>query len=636
MQDGFIKVAAGTPTVKVGNCAANSQQIINLAKQAAAQQAKLLVTPELGITAYTCGDLFLQDALLIDAEQALLEICKQTAALPLLLVVGLPLRHRGKLYNCAAVVRGGRVLGIVPKSYPPNYGEHSELRYFSPAFAGVERLERGLLRGVPIGVQIMFRCDNMPSFVLAVEICEDLWAPAPPSIFHSAAGATVMANLSAKSEAVGESQKRRELVCGQSGRLLCGYVFANAGSGESTTDLVFAGHSIVAENGAVLAETAPFNSELAISEIDVNSLLFERQRITGFADAGGDGYLNVLFTLPMETTELSRSINSTPCIPGADDTDAYNTIMNIQSAAVQKRISYARAEKAVIGVSGGLDSTLALLVTADAFTAMGRSSDDIIAVAMPGFGTTQRTHDNAKELCELLKVRYEVVDITSTTRMHFEDIGHSENEHDAVYENAQARMRTMVLMDIANRHGGLVVGTGDLSELALGWATFNGDHMSMYAVNGGVSKTLVRYMVQQYANSAPPALAKVLLDVLQTPVSPELLPPDSKGNITQQTEQLIGPYEIHDFFLYYVLRWGFEPQKIMRLAEAAFKDEYSHKQLLGWMKVFYRRFFSQQYKRNCMPDGPKVDCVSLSPRGGLCMPSDACAEAWLRRVEELA
>ncbi|MDL2218827.1 NAD(+) synthase [Ruminococcaceae bacterium OttesenSCG-928-O06] len=634
MHDGFIKACAASPRVHVADCAQNAQGIIEAAHAAANAGAKLLVTPELGITGYTCGDLFLQEALLADATEALVQVCRGTAALPLLLVAGLPLRHRGKLYNCAAVLCAGRVLGLVPKSQPANYSEFSELRYFSPAFAGVERFEQGPLRGVPIGVQMLFRCEEMPALTVGVEIGEDLWVPAPPSIFHVAAGATVIAGLAATPEAAGMAEKRRSLVTGQSGRLLCGYVYANAGCGESTTDLVFAGHGCIAENGALLAESIPFSGAAATSDIDLGRILHDRQRITSFPDAGAAGYILAGFQLPIEQTVLTREISPAPFIPPQGQLAARcEEILSIQAAGLQKRLEYTGCKTVVIGISGGLDSSLALLVAARAFAGMGRPAKDILAYSMPGFGTTARTRANAESLCKALGVSFAVIDITKTARAHFEEIAQSEDVHDVVYENAQARIRTLTLMDLANRHGGLVLGTGDLSELALGWATYNGDHMSMYGLNASVPKTLIRHLLAHEAEKSP-HLAKILGDVLDTPVSPELLPAKD-GEIAQKTEELVGPYELHDFFLYYMLRWGFAPGKVLRLACTAFAGKYEQDTILKWLKVFYQRFFSQQYKRSCLPDAPKVGSVSLSPRGGWCMPSDASAAAWMREVGNL-
>lgn len=635
MQDGFIRVAAASPAIKVADCAHNAAQIIGAAHEAAQTGAKLLVLPELCITGYTCGDLFLQDVLLQDAMDALKAVCDGTRGLDMLLAVGLPLRHHGKLYNCAAVLLRGHVLGLVPKSYPPNYSEFYELRHFTPGFSGLQQFESGFLRGLPIGTQLLFTCEQLPAFTLAVEICEDLWVPAPPSILHAAAGATVIANLSASNETVGKAEWRRSLVQSQSGRLVCGYVYADAGYSESTTDLVFASHNLIAENGALLAQSPLFSGGAAVSEIDVERLSHDRQRITSYPDSGAERYHTVYYAMNIAETPLSREISPTPFLPtgDADMAERCETILAIQAAGLKTRLDHIGAKTAVLGISGGLDSSLALLVTARAFRNLGLPFEGITAVTMPGFGTTSRTRSNAEKLCKALGVNVETIDISATTRSHFDDIGHSEDNHDVVYENAQARVRTLTLMDIANQRGGIVVGTGDLSELALGWATYNGDHMSMYGVNASVPKTLLRHLIA-YEAATRPELAPVLRDILDTPVSPELLPPEN-GEISQQTESIVGPYELHDFFLYYVLRWGFAPKKVLRLALIAFQGRYDKDTILTWMKTFYRRFFSQQFKRSCLPDGPKVGSVTLSPRGDWRMPSDASASGWLRQLDTL-
>lgn len=635
MKDGFIRVAAFSPLVRVADPRYNAAEIVKAAWRASTESAQVLVTPELSVTGYTCGDLFGQGVLLDEAEAVLGTICEETADLNLLLVVGLPLRHRGKLYNCAAVISGGNLLGVVPKTHLPNYGEFYELRNFSPAFAGIEYLASGHWQGVSIGTRLLFTCDQMPAFKLAVEICEDLWAPAPPSADHAAAGATLIANLSASDETVGKAGYRRALVSGQSARLVCGYVYADAGKGESTTDMVFAGHNLIAENGVLLDESPLFSGDIAISEIDLGRIAHERQRLTTFPAAEARDYYTIHFDLDPVQTPLSRSVSPTPFVPvGEDDLGSRcETILSIQAAGLAKRLAHANAKTAVLGISGGLDSSLALLVTARAFASLGRPAADIIAVTMPCFGTTRRTRGNAEKLCEALGVTLLTIDITATVRSHFADIGHDEGDHSVVYENAQARVRTLELMDIANQRGGLVVGTGDLSELALGWATYNGDHMSMYGVNASVPKTLIRHIIAYEAARREEARA-VLQDILDTPVSPELLPAEG-GEISQQTEALVGPYELHDFFLYYMLRWGFSPGKILRLTLIAFEGRYDEAAILPWMAVFYRRFFAQQYKRSCLPDGPKVGSVSLSPRGDWRMPSDAVSDAWMRELDQL-
>ena len=635
MNDGLIRAAAVSPHLLVADFAANADEIVKAAWRASTEFAHLLVTPELGITGYTCGDLFAQQTLLDEAEHALETICHETADLQLLLVVGLPVRHNGKLYNCAAVLQQGNLLGLVPKTHLPNYGEFYEPRQFTSGGMVEDFVDLALFGTVPFGTKLLFRCRQMPSFTLAVEICEDLWVPAPPSLSHTAAGATVVANLSASNETIGKAEYRRELVKSQSSRLLCGYVYADAGRGESTTDLVFSGHNLLAENGKVLSETAPFEDEMAMAEFDLDLLTQERKRLNTFPPSFTGGYETILFSADVRKTPLSRLISPTPFLPArAEELEARcETILSIQAHGLCKRFSHTGAKTALIGVSGGLDSTLAVLVTVRAFTLLGKPASDIIAGTMPGFGTTPRTKNNAKTLCEAFGVTLKTVDITESVRAHFKDIGQDEATHDVTYENAQARMRTLILMDMANQKNGLVVGTGDLSELALGWATFNGDHMSMYGVNAGVPKTLIRSLVAHEAKKDLP-VGKVLQDVLDTPVSPELLPAKD-GEISQQTEEIVGPYELHDCFLFYMLRYGFRPRKIYRFAGYAFEGRYKDEAILRWMKVFYNRFFAQQFKRSSLPDGPKVGSVSLSPRGDWRMPSDAVGRAWVAEINAI-
>lgn len=636
MKDGFIKVAVATPPVKVADCVYNGEQAAAMIKEADGHQVQLLVLPELYLTGYTCGDLFLQGTLLEGALQALKKVVETSRESDMLVVVGLPFSFGGKLYNCAAVCQDGEVLGLIPKSILPNYGEFYERRQFTPAFDGIK--EASLFgKTVPFGTRILFSSREMPEFTLAVEICEDLWAYSPPSIGHAAAGATVIANLSASNETVGKDAYRRNLVAGQSARLVCGYLYADAGMGESTTDMVFAGHDLIAENGVILAESRKFATGLTISEIDVQRLSFERRRFTTFPSSAGEGYLQVPFSLDIHPTQLTRPVSSRPFIP-ANETDRESCcedILSIQAHGLLKRLEHSRAKTAVVGVSGGLDSALALLVAIRAMDLAGRPRTNIVAATMPCFGTTARTRGNAEILCEQLGVTLRTIDIAGAVDRHFADIGKNPEERDVTYENSQARERTQVLMDIANMTGGLVVGTGDLSELALGWATYNGDHMSMYGVNASIPKTLVRHLVRHEAmKSEDPKLREVLLDILETPVSPELLPA-KEGEIQQKTEDIVGPYELHDFFLYYGIRWGFSPRKVLRLAVYAFQGEYDRETILHWLKTFYRRFFTQQFKRSCLPDGPKVGSVSLSPRGDWRMPSDAVAALWLDELEQL-
>ncbi len=636
MNYGFIKACAVSPALRVADCPYNAQETIEAMQQAAEDGCQLTVFPELGLTGYTCGDLFLQQPLLDAAEAALREILKASKALQLVALVGLPVTVDAKLYNCAAVICQGALLGLVPKSHIPNYGEFYEKRHYCAAPAGVKEISFAGQKTL-FGTKLLFRCETMQAFTLAVEICEDLWAPLPPSTAHALAGATVLANLSASDETVGKAEYRRALVSQQSARLLCAYLYADAGHGESTTDMVFSGHNLIAENGALLAESRPFSQALACTELDLGRLLAERQRNTSFEPVT-DGYETVSFHLPLREIPLTRYISPTPFVPadGGARAERCELILQMQADGLAKRIEHAHAKTAVIGISGGLDSCLALLVAVHAMKKLDRSMDSILAVTMPCFGTTKRTRSNAEILCQELGVQFTEISIANTVRSHFADIGQSETNFDVTFENGQARVRTLELMDLANRTGGLVVGTGDLSELALGWATYNGDHMSMYGVNAGVPKTLVRHIVRYEADAAnSDTLREVLLDILDTPVSPELLPAKENGEIAQQTESLVGPYELHDFYLYYVLRFGFSPAKIYHLAKAALSDRYSDEVLLHWLRNFYRRFFQQQFKRSCLPDGPKVGSVTLSPRGDWRMPSDACVSVWQAELDTL-
>ena len=637
MKDGFLKAAALSPALRVADCAYNAGQIVSALNDCARRGVKLAVLPELALTGYTCGDLFFQQALQQAALAGLGEILRASEGLDLVALVGLPLMVNGKLYNCATVVCRGRLLGIVPKTCLPNYGEFYEKRHFAPGSKTV-RTVTVCGQETLFGTSLLFACRQMPEFVLGVELCEDLWSVLPPSTFHAMAGATVIANLSASDETVGKAEYRRDLVSNQSARLLCGYLYASAGHGESTQDMVFAGHNLIAENGALLAESQPFGGGDAETELDCARMLAERARNTSFVPSE-EGYQTVSFDLEVTDTVLTRRIDPAPFVPGDPLRRAQRCelILRMQADGLAKRIEHTHAKTAVIGISGGLDSCLALLVAARAMRQLGRPAADVLAVTMPCFGTTRRTRSNAEILCQELGVSFREVNITNTVRSHFADIGHDGQTPDVTFENSQARVRTLELMDIANLHGGFVVGTGDLSELALGWATYNGDHMSMYGVNAGVPKTLVRHLVQYEADTASSEeLRRVLVDILDTPVSPELLPAKD-GEIAQRTEELVGPYELHDFCLYYVLRFGFGPRKIFRLAQAAFagRPEYPDAVLYKWLRSFYWRFFAQQFKRSCLPDGPKVGSVTLSPRGDWRMPSDASAAAWLAQLEEL-
>ena len=638
MRDGFLKAAALSPALRVADCAYNTQQIITQLKDAAARGVKLAVFPEFCLTGYTCGDLFLQHTLQQGALTGLQSILDASRELDVVALVGLPLLVRGKLYNVAAVLCRGRLLGLVPKTYLPNYGEFYEKRQFTPGSTEVEWVTV-CGQQVPFGTSLLFRCCEMPSFVLGVEICEDLWSALPPSTFHALAGATVVANLSASDETVGKAEYRRALVQNQSARLLCGYLYASAGHGESTQDMVFGGHDLIAENGTLLSEALPFAGGWAETEIDCQRMESERARNTSF-EPSAEGYQTVEFHLEPTETSLTRWVDPTPFVPHDQRLRAQRCelILKMQADGLAKRLEHARAKTAVIGISGGLDSCLALLVAVRALKQLGRPTTDVLAVTMPCFGTTRRTRSNAEILCDELHVSFREIDIAATVHSHFADIGQDEKVLDVTFENGQARVRTLELMDLANRTGGLVVGTGDLSELALGWATYNGDHMSMYGVNASVPKTLVRHLVQYEADIASSETLKtVLLDILDTPVSPELLPAKENGDIAQKTEDLVGPYELHDFYLYHVLRFGFGPEKIFRLAKAAFagRAEYPDSVLYKWLRNFYWRFFAQQFKRSCLPDGPKVGSVTLSPRGDWRMPSDAAAALWLAELEQI-
>lgn len=636
MKQGFVKAAAAVPKIAVADCRKNVEAILLSIREMEALGAKLMVLPELCITGYTCQDLFWQKKLLDEARAGLLEIAARTETVDALIFVGLPLEHQGKLYNTAAVLNHGKVLGIVPKKHLPNYNEFYEARHFT---AGEETVREFVLDGeaVPFGMNLLFSCRELPNLTAAVEICEDLWVLQPPSVSHAAAGATVIANLSASDEMVGKDSYRRSLVASQSARLVCAYLYSTAGEGESTQDLVFGGHNLIAENGVVLAEAQRFKNQTVCTEIDVDRLVSERRRMTTYPAARDDGYRRIAFDLSMEETVLTRSFDSRPFVPSSQKEREMrcDEILNIQALGLKKRLEHTGCRSAVIGISGGLDSTLALLVTVRAFDLLGISRSRILSVTMPCFGTTDRTYRNACELTRRLGATLREVEIREAVTVHFRDIGQDMEKHDVTYENGQARERTQVLMDLANQSGGMVIGTGDLSELALGWATYNGDHMSMYAVNASVPKTLVRHLVRYCADTCgEEELRNILMDILDTPVSPELLPPKD-GVISQKTEDLVGPYELHDFFLYYMLRVTYEPKKLFRVAVHAFEGQYEKEVILKWLKIFYRRFFAQQFKRSCLPDGPKVGSVAVSPRGDLRMPSDACARIWLDELEEI-
>lgn len=654
MKDGFIKVAACTPEIQVADVDFNVDKIISQLEKCREESVKVAVFPELCITGYTCQDLFFQNALLDKAMDGVVKIAKTTADSDMLVAVGVPVRANGKLYNCAAVIQDGEVRAFVPKTHLPNYNEFYEARHFAPyrgECAAIDLREYGQLEFIPPMEQTVFVCEEIPELVVGFELCEDLWVADPVSNYLAKAGATLICNLSASDEVIGKDSYRRQLVSNQSARLVAGYIYCSAGDGESTQDMVFSGHNIIAENGSILVESRLFENGITISEIDFKKLAFERRKIStypasaewdysskdsGFLDK--DNISRERFSLEMGETALTRKIAKTPFIPSnqAERNERCHLILQMQSHGLMKRIAHTHSKTVVIGISGGLDSTLALLVCVMAMDLLKRPHTDIVAVTMPCFGTTKRTRSNAEILCDALGVTFREVDISKAVLQHFEDIGHDFNDHSVVFENGQARERTKVLMNIANQVSGMVVGTGDLSELALGWATYNGDHMSMYGVNASIPKTLVRHIVQYYGDTCTSdTLRDVLYDILDTPVSPELLPTDESGTeMTQKTEDLVGPYELHDFFLYYGIRWGFEPSKVKRLAKYAFEGDYPDEVIDKWLKTFYRRFFSQQFKRSCLPDGAKIGSVTLSPRGDWRMPSDAVAKLWLEDIDK--
>jgi NAD+ synthase (glutamine-hydrolysing) len=689
MTHGFLRVAAATPACTVGDCGANTASILALAREAASLGVSLAVFPELCVTGYTAGDLFSQELLSRVSLAAVRLIAEKTRDVPTTLVVGFPFARGAARYNCAAVISRGSIVGVVPKTHIPNYGEFYELRHFTPFAGENETIPAGVFGPdeVPFGTKLLFCDERNQDIAFACEICEDLWVPDPPSSAHATAGALVLANLSASDETVGKAAWRRTLVTGQSGRTVSAYVYADAGTGESTTDMVFSGHNLIAEYGALVAESALFSSGLLVADVDTGKLLQERRRMNTYrGETAGYARVTLSFagaqesapsvtaptTQPAQegaqgssgaTPTLFRAIDPLPFVPAASSDLARRCedVLSIQTAGLAKRLAHTASKAAVIGLSGGLDSTLALLVTVRAFDLLGLDREGILAITMPGFGTTRHTKSNALKLAEILGASTADIGIHKAVKQHFEDIGQDPEKLDVTYENSQARERTQILMDKANQIGALVIGTGDLSELALGWATYNGDHMSMYAVNASIPKTLVRHLVRHCADesaryvavdretptqkkgSKDPAkdLSRVLVSILETPVSPELLPPED-GKISQKTEHIVGPYELHDFFLYYLTRWGFSPAKILFLAELAFSKpdsprarQYGRAEILKWMKVFYRRFFAQQFKRSCLPDGPKTGSVTLSPRADWRMPSDASAAIWLKELDSL-
>lgn len=642
MQHGFIKVCAATPEIKVADVDFNTKKIIEAIKESAKRGSSITVFPELCVCGYTCGDLFGQPALIKACEAAINKIAEATKGLKTLVFVGAPLVNGGRLYNCAFAIQDGLILGVVPKTYIPNYGEFYEKRYFSPAPSGLAHIDfesDGEQYVAEFGTNIIFKAQNCPDFTVGVEICEDLWAPESPSVSLAKAGANIIVNLSCSDETAGKAQYRRDLVKMQSAKLNCGYLYCDAGDGESTTDMVFAGHNIVCENGSVIAESKLFENGLLYGEIDVERIAAERRKCSSgyFRETEcsyglyGNVYHVEKFTADDKPFEFKRKFPRTPFVPedNAALKERTELILQIQQKGLEKRLKHAQSKTAVIGVSGGLDSALALLVTCRAFVALGKDKKDIIAVTMPGYGTTKKTKNNSLKLIDALGATAKTIPVGDSVEKHFEDIGHEINDRNVTYENAQARMRTMVLMDLANDTGGLVIGTCDLSETALGWSTYNGDHMSMYCVNASVPKTLVKHLIAYEAEKLGGEVQKVLKSILDTEISPELLPPDESGHIAQKTEEIVGPYELIDFFIYYALRFAYPPDKILYIAEKTFKGVYDQKTIKKYLKGFYVRFFKNQFKRSCMPDGVKVGSVSLSPRADWRMPSDAEASVWL-------
>ncbi|WP_300684605.1 NAD(+) synthase [Acutalibacter sp. 1XD8-36] len=637
MRDGFFRVAAATPQVKVADVEVNAGRIVELIREAADKGCGAVCLPELAVTAYTCGDLFGSRALIRAAEESLGRILEETEELDILCVLGIPVAVEGALYNGAAVFHRGRLLGLPVKSFIPNYSEFYEARYFAPAPKPRETVFCG--QRVWLGGKLLFECENVPELIAGVEICEDLWGPEPPSAGLCKNGATLIFNSSCSDEVAGKAGYRRDLVRMWSGHIIGAYVYSDAGQGESTGDMVFAGHDIIAENGAVLSESRLFDTGLTIAEVDLEKILQERRRNNTWVSEREPEYVRIPFGYKQETLERyspERTFSRQPFVPSdpATRSERCQLILTMQAQGLATRLRHTGCRNALIAFSGGLDSTLAALVTVRAFDILGLTRKGILTISMPCFGTTERTKRNAEVMARELGVDFKEIPIGKTVLSHFEDIGQDPENYDAAFENAQARERTQVLMDMANQRNGLMIGTGDLSELALGWSTYNGDHMSMYGVNADVPKTLVRHLVRFEAQRLGGKLGEALFDVLDTPVSPELLPPKD-GEISQKTEELVGPYELHDFFLYQLLRHGFGPGKIYRMACRSFAGEYGPEVIKGWLKVFCRRFFSQQFKRSCLPDGPKVGTVSVSPRGDWRMPSDASSAVWLKEIEGL-
>ena len=641
MKFGYVKVAAAVPGVRVADCEYNCGEILKQIRQAEEEKVEIVVFPELSITSYTCGDLFAQQLLLDQAEQALFNLMNDMRQLNVIAIVGAPVAIHGMMLNAAVVLHHGKILGVVPKTYLPNYKEFYEKRWFTSANEIRESSVRLCGQNVPLGCDLIF---ETPSASFGIELCEDLWAPIPPSSYLTLRGADIIFNLSASDEVIGKNDYLRKLICQQSGRCISGYVYSSCGHGESTTDVVYAGNALIYENGVLLAQNRRFSMEpqLVVSELDVEYLRTERRQNMTFSTCHADcapepARVVAVPSVSADDAELTRKYEAHPFVPQGQKLDERcEEVFAIQVAGLAKRLTHVNARNVVVGISGGLDSTLAMLVCVRTFDKLGWPREGIMGITMPGFGTTDRTHDNAVNLMNQLGVTAREISIKEACLQHFEDIGHDVNNHNVVYENTQARERTQILMDMANKVNGLVIGTGDLSELALGWATYNGDHMSMYGVNTGVPKTLVRHLVKWVAlNDMDEAARATLLDVVDTPISPELIPADEHGNIKQITEDLVGPYELHDFFMYYCMRYGFHPSKIYYLAKRTFEGQYDEETIKKWLRTFFRRFFAQQYKRSCLPDGPKVGSVSISPRGDWRMPSDASSAGWLREIDGL-
>ncbi|WP_054741388.1 NAD(+) synthase [Cellulosilyticum ruminicola] len=640
----FLKVCAATPSLQVTDCHYNVEQILNCIAQSTSEGASVVLFPELCMTGYTCSDLFLQTTLLEECENAVVQLLEATKINEQLIIIGAPITHYNHLYNVAMVIHKGKILGMVPKSYLPNYSEFYEKRWFNSGLdMQLQYTNYAGQKQVPISSQLLFKATNIPYFKLGIEICEDLWTMLPPSTLHALNGTTLIVNPSASNEIVGKNQYRHELLAQQSAKTMSAYIYTSSSVDESTTDVVFSGHKLIYENGYCISESElfPRENDLLYGIIDLERLQKERIKQN---HTHSDAILNALnyktieFELQTSDFEFNRFVDPKPFVPNdeAMRKERCKHIFDIQAHGLAHRMAHTKAQTFVLGISGGLDSTLALLVCVKAAKILGKPLTSIVGVTMPGFGTTDRTYNNAINLMKLLGVTVREISIVESAKQHLKDIGHDLTTHDVTYENAQARERTQILMDLSNQTNGLVIGTGDLSELALGWATYNGDHMSMYAVNASIPKTLVRYLIDYVAHfESEPLVQEILIDVLETPVSPELLPPDSEGKIAQKTEDLVGPYELHDFYLYHMIRFGYRPTKIYFLAQVAFKDVYDNATILKWLKTFYRRFFNQQFKRSCLPDGPKVGSICVSPRGDWRMPSDTCSRIWLDEIEKL-